>query len=333
MIDSNKNNVDNGLDVVSEENVQTRFINTFESIQNYAYIRNIFHAFFLITAVFCFLPQMLGYSIVLDPYADDDLRILSDQEYYTTLVVSLAITTLLLLERILDSIISSKYNRETSNFVTYFEFPKELLLLIIGKDLVLVTYIVPYKAYDLLPGLLLGQDILFTWSYFYNLSKLGNPTWTLLKVFAIACIFAIANLITSWISMSEQAYNNSDLYIIIQTLVAVAFFILFYVIGTWCIYVRKNLDDSTDMLTYMKIVQTSVFAFFFLLYLLADWFAVYFPSWTSYPEWNTFGVNYLTLMVYMMSGCTALVSIVSGRVSKWGGISYSGMSNELDRLA
>ena len=195
--------------------------------------------------------------------------------------------------------------------------------MILGKDLVLILYVIPNQSYDILPGLLLGQDILFTWGYLYNLSRLGDPVWTLSKVFSIGTLFAITNIIVSWISMSEQAMNDPNLLIWCQALVTIAFFILFVVIGQWIYFVWKTIDESTDMFTLLKTIQTSVFVFFFLLYLAADWGAEFVPSADLPPEWNTFGLTYLTTMVYMMTGCTAIVSVISGRVSKLGSMIFS----------
>ena len=195
--------------------------------------------------------------------------------------------------------------------------------MILGKDLIVVLFVIPNQAYDILTGLLLGQDILFTWCYLYNLTRLGNPVWTLYKVLAIGTLFAIANIIASWMSMSEQASDDSNVLIWCQTVLAVAFFILFVVIGQWIHYLWKKIDESTDMLTLLKTIQTSVFILFFLFYLLADWGPEFVPSANLAAEWNTFGLNYLTMMVYMMTGCTAIVSVISGRVSKLGSMIFS----------
>ena len=290
--------------------------------------KNATNIYFFFTAFLCFLPQLLGYNLLLD--TDDDMQNLSDQQYHSSLVASVSITALILIESILDSLLTERYvNKEKrkSGAIMYFEFPKELLFLIIGKDLILMLYIIPYQAYNFLPGLLLGQDILFTWSYFYNLSRLGSPVWTLPKVFTIAAIFSIVNITYSWVSMSEDAASLSDLVIVYQTTVAVAFFLFFVVIGQWIHYVWNLNKETTDILTYLQVIQTSVFIFFFLIYLLADWASTFDP--TSSTDWNTFGLDYLTTMVYIMSGCTACVSIISGRVSKFGSIIFSNVSKIL----
>ena len=284
--------------------------------------------FYLLAAIFCFLPQILGYSLTIEWYP---VQSLSDNQYYASLVASIAVTILLLIENTLDSIMTYMYvpkHRGTSDTLKYFEFPKELLLMILGKDLLLILYIIPNQAYDLLPGLLFGQDILFTWCYLYNLVRLGNPIWTLSKVFTIGFLFAITNIIASWITMSEEALNNPSLPIICQTMVALAFFIFFVVIGQWIHYVWKTVDESTDTMTYLTLIQVSVFVFFLLAYLTADWFTEFFLSYSFTVDWAPFGVSYLTLMVYMMTGCTAIVSIISGRANKLGTIIYSN-ANEI----
>ena len=289
---------------------------------------NVCHLFFYVAAVFCFLPQMLGYTIFLDPFYAVQLNDLIDsKEIYTALVASIAITTLLLIENILDTIMTCRYapkSRTESDFITYFEFPKELLVLILAKDLVLMLYILPYQQYDYLPGLIASQDLLFTWSYLYNLVRLGSPVWKFSKVFVIGSLFTIANLIFSWSSMSEQAYYNSDLATFFLVVVCVAFIILVVMVGQWIYYVWNTLNESADMLTYLKIIQASIFLIFFLVYIFVDWVSLFNPS--SSQSWNAYGANYLTTMIYLMTGCTAIVSVISGRVSKFGSILFSSVS-------
>ena len=293
------------------------------------------HFIIFLFAFFCFLPQILGYSLILDPYTDDNFLQYSNQ-YHTSLVVSISITTIILIENILDNIIVRFYTRkdgDTSNTVTYFKFPMELLLLILGKDLVLILYVIPNQAYNLLPGLLWGQDILFIWSYLYNFYRLGKPIWTLSKVFAISLIFGILDIMVCWTSMSDQAANDTNLFIIMQTLAAIAFFMLFVVTGQWIVYVWKKTKESTDILTSLQLIQASVFIFFFLLYVLFDWWAIFYPTSNfngAMPEeWNTYGVTYLTTITYIMTGCTACVSIITGRVSRLSALILSNMSEAL----
>ena len=292
---------------------------------------NVCHLFFYVAAAFCFLPQILGDTIFLDPVYSVDLKNLSDsQQLYTSLVASIAITTLLLIENVLDSIMTCKYapkSRTEADFITYFEFPKELLLLILAKDLVLIFYILPYQQYDYLPGLISSQDILFTWSYLYNLVRLGTPVWSFPKVFIIGSLFAVANIIYSWSSMNEQAFYNSDITTFYFILVFSAFIILLVVVGQWIYYIWNTIDESTDMLTYLKIIQASIFILFFLVYIFVDWVSLFNPSHSQ--TWNAYGVNYLTTMVYLMTGCTAIVSVISGRVSKFGSILFSSVSLQI----
>ena len=127
--------------------------------------------------------------------------------------------------------------------------------------------------------------------------------------------------------MSEEVASLSDLTIVYQTAIAVAFFFFFVVIGQWIHYVWNLNKESTDMLTYLQVIQASAFIFFFSIYLLAAWANSYDPTVTAI--WNTYGLNYLTTMVYIMSGCTACVSIISGRVSKFGSIIFSNVSKIL----
>jgi hypothetical protein len=268
--------------------------------------------------------------VILDPYPDN-LQSLSENKYYTALIVSIAITSLLLIENILDSIMMYKYARKhriESDVITYFEFPKELLLLILGKDLLLILYVIPHQQYNVLPGLLCGQDILFTWAYFYNLNRLGSPVWTLPKVFVCGALVSVCNLFYSWLSMSDNDSVNSVLITVTQVLAPVGFCIFFMIIGQWIYYVWNIVNESTDILTYLKVIQTCAFIFFLLIYFVANAATIYDADHA--PSWNMLGINNLTLMVYVMSVCTACVSIISGRVSKFGSLIFSNVAEILE---
>ena len=276
-------------------------------------------------------------GIKLSPHAVDDLSLdaLSDNKLYTSLVVSIAITSLLFIERIIDVFLSATYlskPQSESDLITYFEFPVELLLLILGKDFLMILYIIPYQQYDLLTPVLYSQDVLFTWCFIYNLVRLGNPIWTLPKVFVIAFMFLISDVVFTWMIMTDASLESFDIFSVSsQTFIAFSFLLLFVVIGQWIYYVWSMNKETTDILTYMKVVQASVFIIFFFIYMLVTWYVTFIVNVPH--EWNSsFGVNYLTLWVYTMSGCTACVSVISGRVSKFGNIIFSNVSKILLRL-
>jgi hypothetical protein len=190
---------------------------------------------------------------------------------------------------------------------------------ILGKDLMLVLFIIPSQEYDYIAGLLCSQDVLFTWCWLYNLSRLGNPVWTLPKVFGIGFLLSILNIVCSWIFMSEVAFASEQLTVFYIILISVTFISYFAVIAQWIYYIWNLNYETTDMLTFLTIIQASVFIFFFALYLLID----FSNSYSQAVVWTNLGINYLTTWVYAMTGCTACVSVISGRVSKFGNILLS----------
>ena len=68
---------------------------------------------------------------------------------------------------------------------------------------------------------------------------------------------------------------------------AVVFFFLFVVIGQWIYYIWKTINETTDTFLFLKVIQASIFIFFLLIYLFADWGSTYDP--TDSAEWGTFG--------------------------------------------
>ena len=276
---------------------------------------------------------MLGYPLLFPP--DDQESLLNDKRIYASLVVSIALTAVTLIESVLDSLIEvskkfftkSSSNTENGKSMLYFKFPNIILIIILVKDFLVLFYIFPYQQYELLPSLFFATDILFTWCYFYNLTRLGNPIWTLPKVFVINFIFTALLLVFVWLGVSETLAFNEDLFIALQFLLALAFFFLLVVIGQWIHYIWKTChESSSDSLTYIKLIQASIFLFCFIIYLTVDW-AIVFVSIDKLPyNWSILGSTYLTTMIYLMAGCTVCVSIISASISKICSIILSNVS-------
>ena len=308
-----------------------------DSFQSWKSWKYACHAFFYVAAVLCFLPQMLGYHVLLEPYYPDQLKGLSDsKQLYTALVVSIAVTFLTLVEKAFDTVFSDKFfsrlssDSELYRKMEYFEFPIELSVVILLKDLLIVLYILPNERYDLLNGLLLGSDILFTWCYLYNLTRLGNPVWTLSKVFVIGSILTVLNIFLSWYNTSESirafiTYDQPSIMIVFPVTIFIVFLIFLVFIGQWIYYVWKNINESTDIVTFLKVVQTHIFVFILFSYLLIGWSSVFITEYRV--EWTCFGISLVLTITYTQSICTALVTIISGKVSKFAASMLSNVSH------
>ena len=153
---------------VNYDSILSVIVNIFRHLVSW---KNICHLFFFTAAIICFLPSMLGY--ILDPSLEDDLYLyrLSEDKFHDSLVVSIAVTTVILIEKLIDSMLIYSCvpkPRTESDFITYFEFPIELLLIILAKDFVFILYIIPYQQYDFMTPLMSSQDILFTWFFIFN---------------------------------------------------------------------------------------------------------------------------------------------------------------------
>ena len=293
---------------------------------------NLAHFIVLIGAVLCFLPNMMGYSILIDLYPDN-LESLSGLSYNNSIVASVAVTISLLLENILDFIITYRYFGTESNDgtsskqteITYFKFPVEILLLILAKDFVLITFIIPNNDYNIIVGFTLAVDIIFQWCYLYNLCRLGSSVWTLPKVFGIMLLFMAADIAFVWLGMSDAAASNKSLLLFIQIIIGVAIFSLWCLTVQWFRYVWRLDLETVDLAEYLKAVQASVFVVFFNVYVLADWVSGFLGNDLP-PEWNTVGVSFLVMMTYFMSVGTLCVSLITGRVSKFGALAFSKVS-------
>ena len=285
----------------------------------------------------CFLPNMMGY---VSEYTAahkgeyDYLDALSSLSLNNSLVASIAVTTAILLENILDSAITlynyfgtdkkAETSKETN--ITSFKFPTVILLLIISKDLIVLVDIIPDQHYDFFAGILCAVDIIFSWCFFYNLYRLGGSIFTLPKCFLIMLTFMVGNIISVWEFMSDFATNSKELLLFLQIVIGIGIFSLWCLTAQWFYYVYKLDLEHVSLFTYLRAIQASVFVVFLNIYILAVWTTVFFD--TSY-DWQTAGASYVVMMTYLMSIGTVIVSLITGRVNKFGAMSFSKVSTKI----
>ena len=278
----------------------------------------------IILAALCFLPQIIGYSFLTDFYPDE-LAHLSGPMFSYSLVASVAATTPLLLENVTNFLTKLYFNpndQSSDNEISYFKFPMAILILIIVTDLLLLNYIIPNQKFDFLPGLICCRDILFTWSFLFNLHKLGSSVWTLPRVsFVMFCSVSL-NWIYAWTGMSETTATSSDLLNIQYALISSMIFALLVFTAMWFHHIYTTNNENLDFKTILMNMQTSVFAVFLCMYIVAD-FTPGLAASTEPSNWAGYGESYLTMLTYMMAGCVLCVNVITTSISKIGSLEIS----------
>ena len=287
-------------------------------------VLNLLNIAVVIVGALCFLPQIIGYEFVLSTYPDS-LASLSGPLFNYSLVASIAATTPLLLENVMNFATKLYFNPHgqwSENEISYFKFPTAILVLIIVTDLLLLNYIIPNQLYDFLPGLISCRDVLFTWSFLVNLHKLGGSIWTLPKVSFIIFCSGSLNLIYTWVAMSETAAVSSDLLNLQYALTSSIILALLIFAVMWFYHIYKMNHEILDLRANLINIQTSVFVVFICMYIIAD-FAPGLAASTESPEWYGYGESNLTMLTYMMTGCVICVNIITTSISKIGSLEVS----------
>ena len=285
---------------------------------------NLLNIVLIILAALCFLPQIIGYHFLTDFFPDGQTSLPGPMFSYS-LIASIAATTPLLLENFTDFLTKfyfNQYDQSSDNEISYFKFPSAVLVMVIFTDLLLLNYIIPNQKFDFLPGLICCRDILFTWSFLVNVHRLGSSVWTLPKIsFIIFCSVSL-NWIYAWMSMSETAAASSDLLNIQYALISSMIFALLVFTAMWFHHIYTTNNENLDFKTILMNMQTSVFAVFLCMYIVAD-FTPGLAASTEPSNWAGYGESYLTMLTYMMAGCVLCVNVITTSISKIGSLEIS----------
>lgn len=285
---------------------------------------NFAHLYFIAAAFMCFIPQWLGYSIILDPYPDGLQNLSSDNQLILSLVLSIVIAVPLVIEHMLDFIINKFFyftKVSESSKMVYSKFPTFILLLIIATDFFII-YNIKLDYLTPLAGLTTFRDISIIWCFLHNLNKIGGCVWTLPKVFTIGTIFVVLNWMCVWISMNQTCYQSDAMMIAWQVVTAIGLFMCFYVAGEWISYVCSSTLSGMSFPKLLMVVQVSVSVFFFLSYVMCSWFTVFFGNNID-PDWNTFGIFYLMMVTYVTTAAILLINMITNTIAKVGATEMS----------
>jgi len=278
---------------------------------------NLIETTFLLGALLNFLPQLFGYSL-LDPETNlypSYLYDLSDIKYTSSIIASLASSIPIVIELLLDTLngwfeqkgIASERRKDMSVFIPF----REVIFLLIIPDLLFLCWVLPYKKFDFMSGLVGARDILFIYSFLAYLGRMKNPIWTWHSTLLIASPFMVTNILLSFQTQIGPDYSSA-VSIMIVVLTSFGFLSLIVTIVRWLHYLRHcgSLDKSEEMQNNL----CSVYALFYTIFLFGDWILVFSPV---YPEsWSPLGVDFLTFYTYLMAGCTLMTTVITNRFSR-----------------
>jgi len=289
-------------------------------------METILYLFFLIGAFMNFLPQILGYS-QKDPSSKlypSFLYELSSFQYQGAIIASIASTVPIVIEFVLESCVSwfrrfkSPYSEIASknpnlSKVNYLPF-QEVVFLIILPDLILLFWVIPQEEYDFTIGLIGARDTMFLFSFLAYLIRMENRIWTWTSTIIIVISFMIANVLVTIKTQVLVIRDDIELAIavLLPFFVAMGFFSLIITLLRWIWYLRtcNVLDKSEEMRNNL----CSVYAFFYTVFILGDWFIFFLPVVPT--AWTSIGVNYLTLYTYLMAGCILMTNLFLNRLTR-----------------
>ena len=112
--------------------------------------------------------------------------------FKASLIASLATTAPVILDYILDSILSQVND-------CILVVPKRLLLLIVFiPDLLIIAVMLPLEQYALLPAILCARDGLYIFGWLTYINQFCPKIWSLAWITAIASCFGFANVLTTF---------------------------------------------------------------------------------------------------------------------------------------
>ena len=268
--------------------------------------------FFFCGALLNFLPVLLGYSMIdstTNSYPDFIYR-LSGFEFTASLVASLATTVPIVVDQLFERFLrivnfDGFINQEDSNIYVPF---RETIAFILVPDIIILCWIIPFGRYDYLMAVLDARDTMYTYSILYCLTKFSNPVWTWKSLFLIGVPFMIANILTTFSTLSSDLYFIENSGIASLILICLGHFSLVVHVIYWIRYLyRMDIRDVT-IGTHL----CSAYVLIVVVFLLGDWVPSYAPSKPGDP-WFIEGVSYLTCYSYLMASCTLCLTVISTR--------------------
>lgn len=273
---------------------------------------DLLYLLFLAGSFLNFLPQICGYSLK-DPDSNAFpafLTNLSSLHYQGSVIASLSSTVPILV----DNFLSLFFRDEQFDTIHVIPF-REVILLLIIPDLLFILWIVPYGQYDYMAGLIGARDTMFIFSLLSYVKNLKNPIWTELWTISISFSFMAANIFASTGTQILDPKNAllSASNVLLPFFVSIGLLLLIIATGRWihfCITV-PTADKSDELRNRV----CSLYVFFGILFILADWLIFYFPL-DDFPDWTNIGANYLTLYTYMMAFCVLMITALTNRICR-----------------
>ena len=247
-----------------------------------------------------FIPYICGYTLMnKDGSFPDYIEELQSRNLHDALVASVGTVVPVLLDILLRPMLKLPNLRR--------HVPRrELIALLIIPDILLITYILPYRQYDVMPGLFGLQDTLIMYVICSNMRALEPNVWNLRSIAFICGPLISANVICSFQLVSVNEHEMYCYMITRMVLVSIAILMLVYCVFRWMRHCAQ-IGASNGV---VEARVCSVYIFACVVFVLVDWMPSFFPHVS--PSWYaSIGSSYLTLYTYMFACMSVILTITT----------------------
>ena len=210
-------------------------------------------------------------------------------------------------------ILSNAPKDSFSNFIPR----REIFLILIVPDMIILIYMLPYELYDALNGLICARDAIFNLAMLSYLNALGPHLFTKKVIYSVAFLIMISNGLIAFSVVTNNPRNWNIMTTAIICSMTIAFAILSITLTKWYNYVRQLKVHEIEIHHRF----CNVYAGVYMCFLLGAWLPFMIPDMTRDPSWGlygvNYGVNYLSLYSLLLASCTVIISVMTTRLARY----------------
>lgn len=287
---------------------------------------NYLFAMCFVGAALNFLPNLLGYTL-RDPETNqypDYVHALTTFQYFASIVVSLAATIPIFLDLVVDLLTTKLFSEaiQLEDSVTNIPF-REIVLLLIIPDILLVFWILPYARFDLVAPLITSRDTMYTFCFLSYMVQFNNKYWTHWTTVMINGPLMVANIMVSFSVVTTADPKSQYIFnFALIILISIGLSSLTVTLARWYWFVlgSGNYDPShPNYSPCSKRFKTNflctIFATLLAIFLYMDWIIFYLQLPNS-SSWSLVGCDYLSTYNYTMAACTVCMTVFVNRFAR-----------------
>eukprot|EP01041_Mallomonas_annulata_P004102 gene4102-8157_t len=263
-------------------------------------------AILLVGSLIPIIPLFTGYSLnVGDDFdVNDHLPSFLDElvntpKYHSALVASISACAPILLESLFDVI-----NRQNRPALEKYIPRREIFFIIVLPDIFILVYLLPYRQFDWLAGVVTVRDTLFNYAFLHYLYNLCPHIWTKFSMLTVASCVMLVNAFEIYSIMNVDEDLESICDILTRLFVCIAAFILIPLYFKWFKY--SSAIEDTTLRRKMQFCQA--YAIVYAIFFIAVWSTVFVAD--SDKSWGCMcGANFITMYTYVTGASAILLSL------------------------